>query len=108
VASRYRVQWTAHAAADLTAIIRFISLDSPLNARRVYQRIRRRTATRKNFPDRGHVVPELAGLDVVAYRELSLPPYRILYRTEKQTVFVQAVLDGRRDLREVLAERLLR
>ena len=51
---------------------------------------------------------ELASLDVVNYRELLVLPYRIVYRIEKPKVFVLAVLDGRRDLRQLLSERLLR
>ena len=106
--SRFRVEWTEAASADLEDIIIFIARDSPLNAARVYQRLRKRAATLRSLPDRGHVVPELADLEILTYLELSVPPYRIIYRIQKPSVFVHAVLDGRRDLRELLAERLLR
>ena len=108
MAFRFRVHWTAHAVADLTEIIRFIALDSPQNAIKFYQRIRKRAGTLRSFPDRGHVVRELAELDVRIYRELLISPYRLLYRIDGKTVFVMAVLDGRRDLRQILSERLLR
>lgn len=108
MASRFRVEWTKSAGADLEQIISFIARDSPLNALKVYQRIRKQAKTLQRFPSRGRVVPELAELEVMIYRELSVPPYRILYRIEKAKVFVQAVLDGRRDLRQLLSERLLR
>jgi len=108
VASRFRVEWTDAAATDVAEIIRFIARDSPFNASKVYQRIRKRANTLRRLPDRGHVVPELAELGVITYRELAAPPYRILYRIEKSKVFVQAVLDGRRDVRQILSERLLR
>ena len=108
MASRFRVQWTENAAADLLELIRFIARDSLQNASKVYKRIRVRARTLASLPERGHVVPELAELDLVGYRELSIPPYRIVYRIEKKTVFVMAVLDGRRDLRQILSERLLR
>ena len=68
----------------------------------------RSARTLRTLPARGRVVPELADLEITAYLELSVPPYRIIYRTEKSKVFVHAVLDDRRDLRELLAERLLR
>ena len=35
-------------------------------------------------------------------------PYRIIYRIEEDTVTVLAVLDGRRDLEDLLLERLIR
>ena len=108
MAARFRVEWTKAASADLEGIIQFIAKDSAPSAAKVYQRIRKRANTLRTFPERGHVVPELAELDVVNYRELSIPPFRIVYRIEKSRVFVQAVLDGRRDLRQILSERLLR
>ena len=108
MASRFRIEWTEAASSDLEYIIRFIARDSPLNAAKLYKRLRTRAQTLRNLPARGRVVPELANLEITAYLELSVPPYRLIYRIEKPRVFVHAVLDARRDLRELLAERLLR
>jgi toxin ParE1/3/4 len=108
VAPRFRVLWTEQASADLADIIRYIALDSLQNATRVYKRIRTRANALKTFPERGHVLPELVELGVTDYRELSIPPFRMVYRVSDKTVFVQAVLDGRRDLKQILSERLLR
>jgi toxin ParE1/3/4 len=106
--SRFRIEWTQAASADLEDIIRFIARDSPMTAARAYKRLRKRAETLGTLPGRGHVVPELKDLEISTYLELSVPPYRIIYRIEKPKVFVCAVLDARRDLRELLAERLLR
>ena len=108
MASRFRVEWTEAATKDFEEIISFIARDSPLNAAKIYRRIRKRANSLRLFPGRGHTVPELADLDVLNYYELSVPPYRIIYRVEKPTVYVNALLDGRRDLRQILSERLLR
>jgi toxin ParE1/3/4 len=54
------------------------------------------------------VVPELRAADVYQYRELIERPWRVVYRIEVEVVLVMAVLDGRRDLRSVLLERLVR
>ena len=108
MASRFRVEWTEAASADLTGIVGYIAKDSPANAAKVYQRIRKRAIMLRTLPGRGHPVPELVQLEILSYRELSVPPYRIIYRIGNQEVFVHAVLDGRRDLKQLLAERLLR
>ena len=71
--------------------------------------MRSRAETLLTFPARGRVVSELADLEITAYLEISVPPYRIICRIDKKPkVLVHAVLDARRDLRERLAERLLR
>ena len=106
--SRFRVEWTEAASGDLADIIRYIARESPLNALKVYKRLRKRAETLRTLPGRGRLIPELADLEISAYLELSVPPYRVIYRIEKPRVFVHAILDGRRDLRELLAERLLR
>jgi plasmid stabilization system protein ParE len=54
------------------------------------------------------VVPELARLGMRTWREIVARPYRLIYRIEGDTVNVLAVFDGRRDLEDLLFERLLR
>ena len=54
------------------------------------------------------MVPELAHFGMRTWRELVVRPYRLVYRIEGDTVTVLAVIDGRRDLEDVLLERLLR
>jgi len=89
-------------------IIRFVADDSPVNAEKRYHRIRKKAAALKKFPNRGRIVAELGKLDISRYRELSAPPCKIVYRIDRTTVLVLAIFDGRRDLRQLLAERLLR
>jgi plasmid stabilization system protein ParE len=80
--ARFRVEWTYAASGDLTEI-QYIARDSPANADRVYRRIRRHASTLKKFPGRGRAVPELAYLEILSYRELSVAPYRIIYKIDK-------------------------
>jgi toxin ParE1/3/4 len=103
-----RVQWTATARRDLEAIVDFIAEDSIENALLVLERLKERAESLEVAAERGRVAPELRILDVHQYRELIERPWRIVYRTEADRVLVLAVLDGRRDVRSVLLERLLR
>lgn len=56
---------------------------------------------------RGRVVTELERFEVTAYRERIVGNYRLIYRVEDRGVLVLAVFDGRRDLEQVLINRLL-
>lgn len=62
-------------------------------------------------PQKGPVPPELEALGITDFRQLSRPPFRIIYgcqpepSLERVTVFV--VADARRDFRTPLEERLL-
>jgi len=55
------------------------------------------------------VPPELEALGIREYRQLSHPPYRIIYLPDAaaHTVTVTIVADSRRDFRTLLEERLL-
>ena len=106
--SRFRVEWTEAASKDFEDIITFIARDSPPSATKAYKRIRKRADSLRLFPGRGHIVPELVDLNILNYFELSIRPYRIIFRMDKATVYVMAVFDGRRDLKEILIDRLLR
>ena len=59
------------------------------------------------MPKRGRVPPELVRFRVQLYREIQVPPYRLLYRVHEDRVSVLGVFDGRRDLEDVIIGRLL-
>jgi addiction module RelE/StbE family toxin len=102
------VQWAEAAVRDLEELVTFVALDSAPDAERVLARIEQRAAALEASPARGRAVPELARFGMRGWRELVVRPYRIVYRVESDTVTVLAVFDGRRDLEDVLFDRLLR
>lgn len=104
----FRVVWTRTVEADLEGIVDFIADDSVDAALAVFVRIRERAATLKNFPDKGRGVPELHLHGIVQYRELILSSWRIIYRVDGSMVYVAAVFDSRRNLEDLLLERLCR
>ncbi len=62
----------------------------------------------KEMPNRGHIVPELERINVQWYKEIHFKIYRIIYEIDDASVFVHAVLDGRRNIQEILHRRMLR
>jgi addiction module RelE/StbE family toxin len=105
---RFRVQWAEVAFRDLEELVSYIATDSDLDANRVLNRLEKRAAALESNPGHGRVVPELAHFGMRTWRELVVRPYRLMYRIEGDTVILLAVFDGRRDLEDVLLERLLR
>ncbi|MCI0408559.1 MAG: type II toxin-antitoxin system RelE/ParE family toxin [Acidobacteria bacterium] len=104
----HRVIWSEAATIDLVDIASFIADDSPARARQLLAKLRRRARSLRHFPLRGRLVPELAHFGIHAWRELIENPYRIVYRIAEDAVVVQAVLDGRRELTDILLDRLVR
>lgn len=105
---RFQVAWAEAARRDLEELVTRIALDSPPAAARVLDRLEQRAAALETAPRQGHVVPELARFGIPTFRELAARPHRLFYRVTGRTVVVLAVLDGRRDLEDVLLDRLIR
>ena len=105
---RYRVQWTDTANRDLESIVDFIAQDNVNAAIEVLNNIRKTASTLQAMPKRGRVVPELAEFGLRIYHEILFAPWRIIYRISSTNVFVIGVVDSRRNLEDILLERLLR
>ncbi|MBI3987379.1 MAG: type II toxin-antitoxin system RelE/ParE family toxin [Lentisphaerae bacterium] len=106
---KYTVHLTAEAERDLLDIDAYVAVyDAPEKAAYVSAKLEAACATLELFPLKGHIPPELERLGIALYREIHFKPYRIIYEVRGKTVFVHAVLDGRRDLQTLLERRLLR
>jgi toxin ParE1/3/4 len=109
VAKAFRLKWAPVAFQDLDDIIDYIAAhDGPGAAADLYSRIKKRVDTLSKHPRRCRVVPELKLVGVAEYRELIVPPYRVFFRIAGNEVGIIGVLDGRRDLEEMLIRRALR
>jgi toxin ParE1/3/4 len=106
---KYRVHLVREAEEDLLGILRYVALSgSPENAGRLLNQIEQAIMNLETMPERGHTPPELKRINVQEYREIHLKVYRIIYQIIGPDVFVHCVLDGRRDIQDLLHERLLR
>ena len=108
MSARYEVIWAATAADDLADIVAHVANDSPTNALRVLEEIKLASLQLYHLPERGRIVPELQDQGITQYRELIVTPWRVLYRIAGKNVFVLSVLDSRRNIEDILLDRLTR
>lgn len=108
MSARYEVEWAGVAENDLKHIIDYISIDSPDNALKILIKIRQKASTLNTSPERGRIVRELQDHGIQTYRELIVAPWRIIYRITDKTVYVLSVIDSRRNVEDVLLDRLMR
>ncbi len=104
---KYKVIWTNVAENDLKEIIDFISIDSPQNALKILKNIKQKASNLYTLPERGRIAPELQGQGISQYRELIIPPWRLMYRIDEQKVYVLSVIDSRRNVEDILLARLV-
>ena len=84
-----RVHWTDNAIAHLLDIYEYIARDSSIYAKRMVDRITRRSEQIASFPMSGRKVPEYEADDI---REIIERPYRIIYRVKPDQIDVLAVV----------------
>ena len=106
MATRFRICWAEVALADFESILEYIALnDSVESAVYVHDELMAKINSLTQYPERCRIVPELKEIGLGEFRELIWKSYRVCFSIHKRDVAIVAVLDGRRDLGELLIDR---
>ena len=100
------MQWTPEAEFDAATIVDYFN--DAINAEKVIVQFGKQANSLHQLPERKRIVPELRQIGVLHYRELLHKPWRMIYAIREREVWTMAVVDGRRDLADLLFERLAR
>ena len=104
---RYAIFMLQEAEHDLEAIFRYIlGSGNPGAAKDMIGLIRKACESLSQMPERGYVPPELARADNYEYRQIIVKPYRIIYQVVESGVFIFGIIHGRRNVGEVMSQRL--
>jgi len=107
--SRRRVHYTSLAYDDLaTLLVNVKDRYGVETALAVDAAIERVVQSLGSMRERGRIVPELRDRGYTEFRELITAPYRVVYRSVNREVWLVAIIDGRRDLGELIFERARR
>lgn len=105
---RHAVLQTRGAENDLEGLHRHLAeFGGPASADRLLDQLMTVVHGLELAPERGSYPKELLALGIKAYRQVPFKPWRMIYRIDRGAVYVVLIVDGRRDLQSVLAERLL-
>ena len=104
---QYTIFWTKSAQDDLESVIEYISKDSIINAKAIYEQIKSACLKLEGHPNIGRIIPELKIHNIEFYREIISSPWRIMYRVNEFEVLILAVIDSRRDITDALLARAL-
>ncbi len=106
---QYDVLFISDAEEDLIKLYNYVAHnDSVTKAKNLVNKIEKLCKDLVKFPSRGLVVPKLEKLGISIYREVHYKAYRIIYQVLENEVYIHSILDSRRNLTQLLQERLLR
>jgi len=104
---KYEVFWSNSAKFDLESIIEYIKIDSIEIAKKIFFEIKEKCDELNEFPLKYRIVPELQEIGVCKYREIIYKRWRIIYKVEKLKVYILIVVDSRRNLEDILFQRVI-
>ncbi|HEX2955579.1 MAG TPA: type II toxin-antitoxin system RelE/ParE family toxin [Chitinispirillaceae bacterium] len=104
----FSIVFAKSAALDLMSIYNYIAEESSSKAVKIIQKLESKINKLIILPEQGRVVPELEKFNVLIYREIIENPWRIIYKDELNTILIIVILDGRRNIEDLLMQRLLR
>jgi plasmid stabilization system protein ParE len=107
MAKKYQVKWAAPAREDINEIIGYISLTKPNYAVKILEKIEDHVKQLDMFPERFRFVPELEKYGYLLYREIIIDWWRVIYKVENDIVYIMLVIDGRRNLEDIILKKII-
>jgi addiction module RelE/StbE family toxin len=107
MAKKYSVKWTAPAREDINEIIDYISKTNSSYAVKILDKIEESVKKLDMFPERYRIVPELEKYGYLIYREIVVEYWKIIYKVENKFVYIMLVIDGRRNLEDILLKKMI-
>jgi len=106
---KYKVYIISDAEVDILDIYNYVSFtDSSEKAEYLLNKIEESCLSLSKFPNRGHTPPELERIGIYTYKEIHFKPYRVMHQVIESSIYIHCILDGKRELQELLEKRLLR
>lgn len=90
-----QVRWTEPALSDLDTIADYIALDNPVAASKLVLEVFDKVSMLEAFPEMfspPHDLPDKR------YRHMSVPPVRVFYRIDEDTVYIVYIMRSERHL----------
>lgn len=102
------VEFTTGARQDLLKIYRYIkAAGSREAAKSMYEQLSKACESLSRNPERGNVPAEIEGFSEMLCRQIVIKNYRIIYQVIGKVVIIHGIIDGRRNIREIMRQRFL-
>lgn len=102
------ILWSADAADSFNDILDYIvQTTGRESAERIYQKVITAVERLAAVPLMGKIVADLKDIGIDDVLEIHEGPWRIFYRVKDDRVFILTVIDGRRNIQELLINKVI-
>ena len=105
---KLEIFWTHWAKFDVQEILDYISEENPHYALKFLEKIDTTVNGLHIFPNKGRKVPEVETTHLENYREIIINPWRLFYKREENRIYIIGIIDGRRNIEDILIKRLMK
>jgi toxin ParE1/3/4 len=105
---KYKIIWSKDAGEEIIEIISWYKYNAGKNiAQNIYTKIKSQIRKLKDMPGIGKQVQILKDIGINDYRQIVQDHWIIYYKVEKENVYIISVIDGRRNLEEILYKKII-
>ena len=102
------VEFTTGAKQDLLKIYRYVkAAGRPEAAKKLYEQLSNACDSLSQNPERGSVPSELDGISEMLCRQIVIKNFQIIYQIIGKVIIIHGIIDGRRNIRETMRQRIL-
>jgi toxin ParE1/3/4 len=105
---KYKIIWSKDAGEEFVEIISWYKYTVGKNvAKNIYSKINSQIKKLKDMPGIGKQVQLLKDIGINDYRQIVHDHWIIYYKVEGQRIYIISVIDGRRNLEEILYKKII-
>jgi toxin ParE1/3/4 len=105
---KYKIIWSKDAGEELIEIITWYKYNAGKNtAQKIYSRINAQIKRLKDMPGIRKPVQLLKDIGINDYRQIIQEHWIIYYKVERECIKIISVIDGRRNLEEILYKKII-
>jgi toxin ParE1/3/4 len=102
------ILWSEDASNDFIEIVTYTKNKFGIKiAKEASDRILSTIEKVLTFPNHGKTVNELNKIGIKQIKELQQSPWRIFYRIDNEIIYIISIIDGRRNIEELLYKKVI-
>ena len=105
---KIKIIWSEDAGNELLEIILYIKRNSgKINAKNIYKKIMDKVNDASDNAEGRRMAPLLKEFGIIDIHQINVNPWSIYYRVESNTMKIISIIDMRRNLEEVLYQKII-
>ncbi|MCL1812814.1 MAG: type II toxin-antitoxin system RelE/ParE family toxin [Treponema sp.] len=105
---KHEIIWSKDAGDELAEIISYIKYNTgKITAEKIYAKIIKEVDKISENPEGRRIAPILREFGINYIHQINISPWIVFYKTENKKMEIISIIDGRRNLEEILYKKII-